>query len=122
MLAQAGINILTLTLADTQQFGILRLIVDDWQKAKKVLEEKNHVVNVTDVVAIEVPDHPGGLKNVLDKIVEAGLNIEYTYAFTFGRKDRAILIFRFEDVEHAIEALKAHNLDLVEKVDLYNQK
>lgn len=122
LLAQAGINILTLTLADTQQFGILRLIVDDWQKAKKVLEEKNHVVNVTDVVAIEVPDHPGGLKNVLDKIVEAGLNIEYTYAFTFGRKDRAILIFRFEDVEHAIEALKAHNLDLVEKVDLYNQK
>lgn len=122
LLAKAGINILTLTLADTQQFGILRLIVNDWQKAKKVLEETNHVVNVTEVVAIEVPDHPGGLKEVLDKIVEAGLNIEYTYAFTFGRKDKAILIFRFEDVDRAIEVLQSNNLDIVDKVGLYGQK
>lgn len=121
LLAEAGINILTLTLADTQQFGILRLIVRDWQKAKEILEKKGHVVNVTEVVAIEVPDHPGGLKEIVDVIDRGGLNIEYMYAFTFGRKDQAILIFRFEDVDTAIKVLQNNQINVIGSVELYDQ-
>ncbi len=121
LLAEAGINILTLTLADTQQFGILRLIVRDWQKAKEILEQKGHVVNVTEVVAIEVPDHPGGLKEIVDVIDRGGLNIEYMYAFTFGRKDQAILIFRFEEVDTAIKVLQNNQINVIGSVELYDQ-
>lgn len=120
LLANSGVNILTLTLADTQQFGILRLIVKDWQKAKQILEENGHVVNVTEVIAIEIPDRPGGLKEIVDVIDEGGLNIEYMYAFTFGRKDKAILIFRFEDVDKAIDVLQTKNVNVIGSVDLYD--
>lgn len=119
LLAEAGINILTLTLADTQQFGILRVIVKEWERAKQILEEKGHVVNVTEVVAIEVPDRPGGLKEIVDEIDDGGLNIEYMYAFTFGRKDKAILIFRFEDVDTAVKVLQSKNVNMVGSVELY---
>ncbi|MBN2328951.1 MAG: amino acid-binding protein [Candidatus Omnitrophica bacterium] len=119
LLAEAGINILTLTLADTQQFGILRLIVKEWQKAKSILEEKGHVVNVTEVVAIEVTDRPGGLKEIVDVIDQGGLNIEYMYAFTFGRKNKAVLIFRFEDIDKAIEVLLRNKVNVIGNVDLY---
>lgn len=119
LLAEAGINIMTLTLADTQQFGILRLIVKDWQRAKQILEDNGHVVNVTEVVAIEVPDRPGGLKEIVDEIDEGKLNIEYMYAFTFGRKDKAILIFRFEDVDTAIHVLQSKKVNVIGSVELY---
>ncbi|MGC9328953.1 MAG: amino acid-binding protein [Candidatus Hinthialibacter sp.] len=122
LLAEAGINILTLTLADTQQFGILRLIVKDWQKAKSILEEKGHVVNVTEVVAIEVTDRPGGLKEIVDVIDQGGLNIEYMYAFTFGRNKKAVLIFRFEDIDKAIDVLVKNNVNVIGSVDLYEME
>ena len=92
ILADADVNILTLSLADTEQFGILRLVVRDWQKAKAALEAKQCVVNLTDVIAVEVPDRPGGLAELLRQVDQSGINIEYMYAFTFGRGDRAILI------------------------------
>lgn len=113
-LAEAGVDIKTLTLADTQQFGILRLIVDDWHKAKAALEGAGLVVNVTEVVAIEVPDRPGGLDSILDVIDEAGTNVEYMYAFTFGRNGRAVLIFRFEDPDKAIEALRGRDINVID--------
>src|SRR5512135_1384483 len=84
-LAKAGINILTLSLADTRQFGILRLLVRDWQKAKTVLEQAGCVVNITEVVAIEVADRPGGLEQILEVIEKGKLNVEYMYAFTEKR-------------------------------------
>src|SRR5208337_1775125 len=84
-LAKAGINILTLSLSDTQQFGILRLIVRDWKQAKAVLEQAGCVVNLTEVIALEVADRPGGLAELLEMIERGGVNIEYMYAFTFGR-------------------------------------
>jgi hypothetical protein len=112
-LAEAGVDIRTLTLADTQQFGILRLIVDDWQKGKAALERAGLIVNVAEVVAVEVPDSPGGLDSVLDVIDESGTNVEYMYAFTFGRTDKAVLIFRFEDTDVAIDALQRHGINLV---------
>jgi hypothetical protein len=117
-LADAGVNILTLSLADTQQFGILRLIVPDWQQAKQVLEKAGSVVNVTEVVATEVEDRPGGLADVLETIRAAGLNIEYMYAFTFRRGDRAVLVFRFDDPDAAVKALQAKCINVVGEVEL----
>jgi hypothetical protein len=120
-LADAGVNILTLSLADTQQFGILRLIVQDWEKGKKVLEAAGCVVNVTEVVAIEVEDRPGGLYEILSVIDKGQVNVEYMYAFTFGRGDRAALIFRFEDPDAAIDLLQANGVNVIGSVDLYSR-
>ena len=107
LLASAGINIRTLTLADTQRFGILRLIVSDWRQACSLLEQAGYAVNVAEVVAVEVGDHPGGLAALLEKLDAAGINVEYMYAFTFGRNDRAVLIFRFDQPDAAIDRLRA---------------
>ena len=120
-LARAGINILTLSLADTQQFGILRLIVRDWEKAKKVLEEASFVVNVTEVVATEVEDKPGGLAEVLTAMEEGGINIEYMYAFTFRSGDKAVLVFRFDNPDAAVELLRARNINVISTVELYER-
>lgn len=118
-LAEAGINILTMSLADTQQFGILRLIVEDWQKSKEVLESAGCVVNVTEVLAIEVPDRPGGLDEVLSVVEQHDLNVEYMYSFTFHRGDKAVLVIRFEDIDTAIGAMKTGNANMVEPKDLF---
>ena len=82
-LADAGVNIATLSLADTADFGIVRLIVDDHEKAKAVLTEKGHVLNVREVIAVCVPDRPGGMAEVMQVLDEAEANIEYSYAFPF---------------------------------------
>ncbi len=106
LLADAGVNIRTLALADTQRFGILRLIVSDWSKGRELLERAGYAVNVTEVVAVEVSDEPGGLAAMLENLDAAGVNIEYMYAFTFGREDRAVLVFRFDRPDAAIESLR----------------
>jgi hypothetical protein len=120
-LAEAGINILTLSLADTQQFGILRLLVADWQKAKEVLEKAGSVVRVTEVVAVEVADRPGGLAELLEVIENEAINIEYMYAFTFRRQDKAVLVFRFEDPDSAIRTLQEHDLNVLKAVEMYDE-
>ncbi len=120
-LAKAGINIVTLSLADTQQFGILRLIVRDWQKAKSVLEKAGCVVKTTEVVAIEVSDRPGGLAEVLEVMEKSDINIEYMYAFTFRRADRAVLVFRFDDPDRAVRFLQDKGVNVVGGVELYEQ-
>jgi len=112
ILACAGVDIRTLSLADTQQFGILRLIVSDWHKAKTVLEEQHCVVNVAEVVAIEVPDRPGGLAEVVRIIDHASVDIEYMYAFTF-QSGRAVLIFRFNEPDAAIRQLQAEGINVI---------
>jgi len=119
-LAEKDINILTLSLADTQQFGILRLIVRDWEQACQVLKDAGCVVNVTDVIAIEVPDKPGGMAGILEAIERASLNIEYMYAFTFRRGDKAVVVFRFDEPDKAIEVLNANGINVVGSVELYD--
>ena len=104
-LADAGINIATLSLADTSDFGIVRLIVDDHEKARDVLLDGGHAVKVTQVVAVCVPDRPGGMAGVMTVLDEAGANIEYSYAFAFHRGEKAVLVFRFSDNEKAEAAL-----------------
>jgi hypothetical protein len=117
-LADAGISLATLSLADTQQYGILRLIVRDWQRAKDVLEAAGFVVNVTDVLAVEVPNRPGGLADVLRVIEQARINIEYMYAFAEKRDNRAVLIIRFENADDAIRALEHSEVNVISSVDL----
>ena len=119
LLGDAGVDILTLSLADTQQFGILRLIVDDWQKAKSVLDAAGCVIKVTEVVAIEVPDEPGGLARVLECMDRGELNIEYMYSCTFHMDSRAVLVFRFEESLDKVDAvLRPEKIRFVTDEDL----
>lgn len=121
LLAEAGINIVALSLAETQKYGILRMIVRDWEKGKAVLESNGIRVTVTDVLAVQVEDHPGGLLHVLDPIVAAGLNVEYMYAFATKMGDQAVLIFRFEDPDAALRTLKGSPVAFVDKVELFSR-
>jgi len=104
-LADADINIATLSLADTSDFGIMRMIVDDHDKAQTVLTERGHVVNVRDVVAVCVPDRPGGMAGVMQILDASDANIEYSYAFAFHKGEKAVLVFRFDDNAKAEQAL-----------------
>jgi hypothetical protein len=120
LLADAGINIVTLSLADTKDFGILRLIVREWQRARDVLEAAGMTVAVTDVLAIEVVDRPGGLIELLGVFEKAGINVEYMYAFTAKLGNRAVLVFRFDDLDSAITALTRAGINPVSPIHLYD--
>lgn len=106
VIAKENINIRALSVADTADFGILRLIVDNVEKAKATLKENGFTVGITNVLAVEVSDQVGGLATVLKSIEAAGLNVEYMYAFVNKCVDNAVLIFRFEDMNQAIDALR----------------
>jgi len=121
ILAEAKINIVTLSLADTQQFGIVRLIVEEWERAKTVLEKAGYVVNVREVVAVTVADRPGGMAELLDVVGSAGVNIEYMYAFTFHHGQEAVLVFRFDDPDRAIAALTAAGRNVLDAVSLFSK-
>lgn len=121
LVSEAGIDVRTLTLADTERFGILRMIVSDWEKAKALLQAAGFVVNVVEVVAVEVPDRPGGLTEVLEVFEEGDVNIEYMYAFPFGRGRMAVLIFRFDKPDAAIDRLQARGINVVGSVEVYNR-
>ena len=121
ILADAGINILTLSIAEARQFGILRLLVRDWQAAKDLLEKHGLMVKVTDVLAIEVADRPGGLAEVLLALEEAGINLEYMYAFTLKRDSKGLLLLRFDDPDKAIEALQRRKINLVGSAELFKR-
>jgi hypothetical protein len=121
LLAKAKFNILTLSLADTAQFGILRFIIRDWEKAKKVLEKDGFVVKVTDMVAIEVADAPGGLAKILTALEKADVNLEYMYGFTLKQEGKGLLAFRFDDPDRAIAALQKRGINPVESVELFKR-
>ena len=119
LLAKAKCNILTLSVADTQQFGILRLIVRDWEKAMEMLEKNGFVVKVTDMVAIEVSDAPGGLAAILTALERTHVNLEYMYGFTLRQEGKGMLVFRFDDPDRAIEALRKKGINPVRSVELF---
>jgi hypothetical protein len=121
LLAREGIDLRALTLADTQRFGILRIIVSDAAKARSVLEAAGYVVKVTEVLAVEVPDRPGGLAEVLGVFEGTEINIEYMYAFPFGRGEKAILIFRFDDPDAAIARLREAGVNVLESGEIYDR-
>ena len=105
VLAKNNINIRALSLADTSDFGILRMIVDNIEKTLKVLKAKGFIVKDSYVVAVEVPDKPGGLAAVLKVLGKKGINVEYMYAFFEQPENKALLIFRFENPEDAVSIL-----------------
>ena len=106
VLSEAAINIRALYLADTADFGILRLIVNDTEKARRVLKDYGFTVEKTKVIAIEVPDKPGGLSGILNTIKDEGINVEYMYAFVEKSGENAIVIFRFDEFEKSIDILR----------------
>jgi hypothetical protein len=105
VLAKAGVNIRALSLADTADFGILRLIVNNTDRAKQILKESGFTVAKTEVIALEVQDSPGGLAGILSTLDRAGINVEYMYAFVQRSGDNAIIIFRFDELDKATRVL-----------------
>lgn len=118
-LHDAGINIRALSLADTSDFGILRLIVCDYERAKTILKEKGFTIGRTAVVAVEVEDKPGGLDAILRLLAETTINVEYMYAFVQKNTNNATLIFRFDKIDQAIELLTANNIRIISGETLY---
>ncbi len=118
VLSRSGINIRALYLADTADFGILRLIVNDTEKARQSLKESGFTVEKTRVVAIEVPDRPGGLSGILNTIKEERINVEYMYAFVAKSGENAIVIFRFDELEKAVDVLRNAGVRLLGGEDL----
>jgi hypothetical protein len=107
------INIRALTIAETESFGVLRIVVDKSDLAIKLLRENQFVANFTDVVAIEVPDKPGGLASILKLLAEHDVNIEYMYGFVEKFSDKALLVMRFEDTDFAQQVLAKQNIRVV---------
>jgi hypothetical protein len=118
-LAEAGINIRALSLADTSDFGILRLIVSDNEKAKQALKQQGFTVGRTTVVPVEVQDEPGGLHTILDILSSQGINVEYMYAFVQQSGKNAVLIFRFDRTDQAIEVLLENKVKVLKGEELY---
>lgn len=118
VLGDAGINMLALSLADSSDFGILRLIVDDVAKAQQTLRNHQVTCTVNDVQAVEVEDRPGGLARILNVLVGNGVNVEYMYAFSEKQTHRAALIFRFDNPDKAITCLQAAGINVFRQVDL----
>jgi hypothetical protein len=116
---RAGVNIRALSLADTSDFGILRLIVDDVDKCVKALRDTGHTVSLTEVLAVEVPDRPGGLAGILEVLSAAELNVEYMYAFVSRATEKAMVVFRFERIDAALAALKQAGVSVVEAEKVY---
>ena len=117
-LAQAGINIRALSLADTSDFGILRLLVDDHEKAKDALKDKGFTVGRTAVVAVEVPDRPGGLDDILQLLSEHSINVEYMYAFVRQNCNNAVLVFRFDRSDDAVAVLQKGSFKVIPDTEL----
>jgi hypothetical protein len=118
LLAKADINIQTCSLADTREFGILRLVVEDTDKAKRLLQRNGFAVKVTEVIALEVADKPGGLAAILDALEGTGINVEYAYSLSGQTKGHALLLFRFSDPNAALQVLKERNISTIGSEEL----
>jgi hypothetical protein len=119
ILSEANVNIRALALADTSDFGVLRLIVDDNIKAVEALKNRGFTVGRTDVVAVEVEDRPGGLHRLLDMLHKDGINVEYMYAFVQHSGENAVMIFRFDNIDEAIKVLEEHNVKVINGKKVY---
>lgn len=118
IIKKCGFNIRTLTLADTRQFGILRLLVDDPAGAQKALENAGMTAKVTNVTAVAVPHRAGGLADLLAIFDKHDLAVEYMYAFATGNNERAVMIFCFTDQDTAMAALANENIEILDEADL----
>lgn len=119
VLGKNDINIRALSIADTSDFGILRLIVNEPDKAHRVLKEAGFTVGSTDVIAVEVTDKPGGLAQVLQLLDRAGINIEYLYAFVQKASNAALVVFRVEQLDEAVRVLLENGTQVLSGEDVY---
>ena len=117
VLGEENIRITALSVADTAEFGILRLIVSDPEKAREFLKKKSFSVNLTEVISVIVPNEAKHYAKILMILSDLGISVEYTYAFSLG--DKSIIILRCSNTEEAIKALKSHELELLMASDLY---
>ena len=118
LLGKTRINIRALTVAESDDFGILRIVVDRPDDAAAALKKGGFVANLTEIVAVEIGDQPGGLASVLEVLGKHGLNVEYMYGFVEKTSANALLVFRFDDPDKAIAVLKKAGIRVVGKKDL----
>ena len=114
-----GIDLKALSIADTTHFGILRCIVNDPNTAIAVIREAGFTANITEVLAVEVPDVPGGLAGILDHLVEEDISVEYLYSFVHTHNDSALILFRVEDPEKAAKVLASKGATVLTAEQLY---
>lgn len=120
VLSNAGVNIRAMCMADTSEFGILRLVVDDPEKGKEALEENSFLVKITDIIGVEMNDTPGGLTSVLKVIKDNEIDLEYLYAFTHEKEGKAILLLHADNLEGLISALESNDIVIVPSEEVYN--
>jgi len=119
-LGETGINIRALSIADTSDFGILRLIVDRPEEALQALKKEGFMATETEVIAVEVPDSPGGLADVLALLEKEGINIEYLYSFVEKPAKDALILMRVDQIDGAKEILQAHGIALIDGDRIYS--
>lgn len=120
LLGRNNINIRALSLADTADFGIFRLIVNDPARAADCLKQNGFTVGRNEVVAVVLPDRPGGLAGILTLLRGKGINVEYMYAFVQRSEGNAVVIFRFDETDKAFEALRAGGVKMLSGEDMKN--
>ena len=120
VLSEADVNIRAMCMADTSEFGILRLVVDDPLKGKEALEANNFLVKITDTIGVEMNDSPGGLTTVLKVIKDNGIDLEYLYAFTHEKAGKAILLLHADKLDDLIAALEENEIPIVQAEEVYN--
>ena len=113
LLGKNKINIRALTIAETEKFGVLRIVVDKPDKAIQILKKNGFVANLTDIVAVEVQDKPGGLAAILKILTLNNINLEYMYGFVEKSSDKALLVFRFDDPDKAITVFKKNKIKVI---------
>ena len=120
VLSNADVNIRAMCMADTSEFGILRLVVDDPEKGKESLEENNFLVKITEIIGVEMNDTPGGLTTVLKIIKDNQIDLEYLYAFTHDKVGKAILLLHADNIDELIVALEKNDIVIVPAEEVYN--
>jgi len=120
VLTVANVNIRAMCMADTSEFGILRLVVDNPEKGKEALEENNFLVKITEIIGVEMNDAPGGLTTVLDIIKENLIDLEYLYAFSHDKAEKAILLLHSDDIDRLISVLEENKIPIVSAEEVYN--
>ena len=118
LLGENGIDLVSLSIADTTSFGILRGIVADYERDAKLIEDAGYTVCITDVLAVTVPDQPGGLAEILLLLTENGIAIEYLYSFVRNKGNNALIVFRVEDIEKAQDILRAHQVNFLSQEEI----
>jgi hypothetical protein len=118
VLKRSEIDVKAMSLADMSDFGILRLVVDDPERTRGILKEAGFTVDKTRVVAVEVPDRPGGLLETLLALRRNGINVEYMYSVARRSGDRAVIIFRFDEIGRALDALRGAGIAVLDRFDV----